>query len=168
MQYLAAWDVQQGRVMGRCEAKTGIEPFGRLVQQVMESPEYRSPPGRSDVRSQVYWVVDNGSSHRGTTSVARMSQAYPNAILVHLPVHASWLNQVEVYFSLLQRKVLTPADSASLQELELRIKLYEELTNSQPKPFDWRFTKYDLSDLLRRLARREAASKPSTPALLPC
>ena len=82
---------------------------------------------------------------------------------MHLPVHASWLNQVEVYFSLLQRKVLTPNDSTDLQELELRIKLYEELTNKQPKPFDWRFTKYDLFDLLQRLARRESARKASTP-----
>ena len=165
LQYLAAWDVQQGRVMGRCEARTGIEPFGRLVQQVMEHPEYRTPYGRSDVRSQVFWVVDNGSSHRGAASVKRMSRAYPNAILVHTPMHASWLNQVEIYFSLLQRKVLTPNDSANLQELELRIKLYEELTNSQPKPFDWRFTKYDLFNLLQRLARKQAAkvATPGTP-----
>jgi hypothetical protein len=167
LQYLAAWDVQLGRVMGRCEAKTGIEPFGRLVKQVMERPEYRMPFGRSDVRGQVFWVVDNGSSHRGCASVTRVSRAYPNAMLVHLPVHASWLNQVEVYFSLLQRKVLTPNDSANLQELELRIMLYEELTNSQPKPFDWKFTKYDLFDLLQRLARREATRKATPPATPP-
>jgi hypothetical protein len=84
---------------------------------------------------------------------------------VHLPVHASWLNQVEVYFSLLQRKVLTPNDSANLRELELRIRLYEELTNSQPRPFDWRFTKYDLFMLLQRLAKREAAAKAVTPGI---
>jgi hypothetical protein len=74
---------------------------------------------------------------------------------------------VEVYFSLLQRKVLTPNDSADLRELELRIRLYEELTNREPRPFDWKFTKYDLSDLLRRLARREAASTASRPAPRP-
>jgi hypothetical protein len=123
----------------------------------MEHPEYRTPDGRCDVRSRVFWVVDNGSSHRGLASVKRMNAAYDNAILVHTPVNASWLNQVEVYFSLLQRKVLTPNDSADLQELELRIRLYEELTNKEPKPFDWKFTKHDLADLLRRLARREAA-----------
>ena len=162
VQYLAAWDVRRGRVMGRCEATTGINAFGRLVEQVMEDPEYRSPGGRSDVRSQVFWVVDNGSSHRGGASVKRLSDAYANAILVHTPVHASWLNQVEIYFSLLQRKVLTPNDSTDLQELELRIKLYEQLTNRQAKPFDWRFTKYDLFNRLQRLARREAAS--SSPA----
>ena len=144
--------------MGRCEAKTGIEPFGRLVEQVMQDAEYRCPGGRSDVRGQVFWVVDNGSSHRGEASVKRLSGAYANAVLVHTPVHASWLNQVEIYFSMLQRKVLTPNDSADLPELELRIKLYEELTNQQARPFDWKFTKYDLFDLLQRLARREAAA----------
>src|SRR4051794_34144014 len=156
LQYLAAWDVQEGLVMGRCEAKTGIEPFGRLVQQVMTRPEY-------GCAGQVFWVVDNGTSHRGAASVNRLRKAYANAILVHTPVHASWLNQIEVYFSLLQRKVLTPNDSTNLLELELRIKLYEELTNKQPKPFNWRFTKYDLFDLLQRLARREAAAKAATP-----
>jgi hypothetical protein len=155
LQYLAAWDVQQGLIMGLCETKTGIEPFGRLVEQVMGRPEYASA-------DRAFWVVDNGSSHRGEAAITRMSRAYPNAILVHTPVHASWLNQVEVYFSLLQRKVLTPNDSTNLQELELRIKLYEELTNKQPRPFNWRFTRYDLFDLLQRLALREAAGKAST------
>jgi hypothetical protein len=167
LQYLAAWDVRRGTVMGRCEAKTGIEPFGRLVQQVMEHPECRTPHGRHDVRSQVFWVVDNGSSHRGEAAAKRMSKAYPNAILVNTPVNASWLNQVEVYFSLLQRKVLTPNDSVDLQELALRIRLYEELTNREPRPFDWKFTKYDLFSLLQRLARRETARMASAPASTP-
>src|SRR5262245_1475737 len=164
LQYLAAWDVQRGRVMGRCEARTGIEPFGRLVEQVMGHPDYRTPYGRADIRSRVFWVVDNGSSHRGEASVTRMSGAYANAILVHTPVHASWLNQVEIYFSLLQRKVLTPNDSADLQEIELRIRLYEELTNRQAKPFDWKFTKYDLFDLVQRLARRKSMTAATGPA----
>jgi hypothetical protein len=155
LQYLAAWDVQEGLVLGRCEAKTGIAPFGRLVTQVMGRPEYGGA-------NRVFWVVDNGSSHRGQASVRRVQQVYANAILVHTPVHASWLNQVEVYFSLLQRKVLTPNDSASLPELELRIRLYEELTNREPKPFNWRFTKYDLFNVLLRLAQREAAARRAT------
>jgi DDE superfamily endonuclease len=150
LQYLAAWDVQQGMVMGRCEARTGIEPFGRLVKQVMDRPEYAGAP-------RVFWVVDNGSSHRGQAAVKRMLGWYRNAVLVHTPVHASWLNQVEIYFSLVQRKVLTPNDFADLQEIELRLRLYEELTNSQPRAFHWRFTKYDLFNLLQRLAARAQA-----------
>ena len=158
MQYLAARDVQEGLVMGSCEAKTGLAPLGRLVDQVMKRAEYGSA-------YRVFWVVDNGSSHRGAASVNRLRQAYANAILGPTPVHASWLNQVEVYFSLLQRKVLTPNDSKDLQELELRIRLYEDLTNKEPKPFDWKFTKYDLFDLLQRLARREASTAATSTSL---
>ena len=108
LQYLAAWDVRRGRVMGRCEAQTGIESFGRLVEQLMRTEPYRSA-------NRVFWVVDNGSSHRGQTAVQRLRKAYRKAVLVHTPVHASWLNQVEIYFSIIQRKVLTPNDFASLK-----------------------------------------------------
>lgn len=108
-------------------------------------------------------MVDNSTSHRGDASVKRLRGAYPNAILVHTPVNASWLNQVEVHFSLRQRKVLTPNDSANLQESESRIRLYEERTNRAPRPFDWKFTKYDLFDLPQRIARREANPRASTP-----
>jgi hypothetical protein len=155
LQYLAAWDVLLGRVMGRCEAKTGIEPFGRLVEQVMGQEPYRSA-------ERVFWVVDNGSSHRGEASARRLLGWHGNAILVHTPVHASWLNQVEIYFSMVQRKALTPNDFADLAEVELRLRLYEELTNSRPKPFDWKFTKSDLADLLQRLAAKEAQASKQT------
>src|SRR5882762_2500721 len=46
---------------------------------------------------------------------------YPNLVLVHGPVHASWLNQIEIYFSIIQRKVLTPNDFSSRQELADRL-----------------------------------------------
>jgi DDE superfamily endonuclease len=150
LQYLAAWDVVRGRVLGRCEAKTGIEPFGRLVDQVMAVEPYCSA-------DRVFWVVDNGSSHRGEAAVRRLVQAHPRAILVHTPVHASWLNQVEIYFSIVQRKVLTPNDFADLAEVEVRLRLYEELTNRQPKPFNWTFTRLDLYELLQRLEARQRA-----------
>jgi len=154
LQYLAAWDIQEGIVIGRCEAKTGIEPFGRLVKQVMERPEYAKA-------QRVFWVVDNGSSHRGAASIQRMVRAYANAILVHTPVHASWLNQVEIYFSLVQRKVLTPNDFADLAAVEERLRLYEELTNSSPRPFDWKFDHRKLTAFLRRLdAKRTAIPNP--------
>ena len=150
LQYLAAWDVQDGVVMGRCEPATGIAPFGRLVAQVMGRPEYRRA-------RRVFWVVDNGSSHRGEAAVRRLLAAHPNAVLVHLPVHASWLNQVEIYFSLIQRKVLTPNDVTDLRDVEARLRLYEDLTNRQPRPFDWRFTKRHLFDWLQR---QSAKAKP--------
>jgi hypothetical protein len=144
LQYLAAWDVRRGRVLGRCESKTGIESFERLVDQVMRTQPYR-------LASRVFWVVDNGSSHRGQAAIKRLHKTYRKAVLVHTPVHASWLNQVEIYFSIIQRKVLTPNDFASLEEVERRLRLYEELTNRQPRPFDWRFNRTALQVLLTKL-----------------
>ena len=149
LQYLAAWDVRRGYVMGRCEAKTGIVPFGKLVKQVMAQEPYCHA-------NRVFWVTDNGSSHRGQASINRLAQAYPNVILVHTPVHASWLNQVEIYFSIVQRKVLTPNDFASLKEVEQRLLLYEELSNQQPHPFKWKFDRATLEEWLKRLEARQA------------
>ena len=143
--YLAAWDVRRARVFGRCEATTGIEPFGRLVAQVMGQEPYRSA-------RRVFWIVDNGSSHRGTTSVLRLQTAWRNLVLVHLPVHASWLNQVEIYFSVVQRKVLTPNDFASLDEVAARLFAFEKRYQAIAKPFAWKFTRHDLSRLLDKLS----------------
>lgn len=153
LQYLAAWDVGRGRVMGRCEAKTGIQPFGRLVQQVMET----EPCCSAD---RVFWIVDNGSSHRGQAAVRRLQKAYSNAILVHTPVHASWLNQVEIYFSIIQRKVLTPNDFVNLEEVKQRLQLYEELTNRAPCAFDWKFDRIKLQAFLERLEAKRSLLPP--------
>jgi hypothetical protein len=151
LQYLAAWDVRRGYVMGRCEPKTGIKPFGRLVAQVMEREPYRSA-------DRAFWVVDNGSSHRGAASVRRPAGTYSNLILVHTPVHSSWLNQVEVYFSMVQRKVLNPNEFASLDEVPERLRLYEELSNGEPRPFQWKFDRKKLAAFLQRLEARRALS----------
>lgn len=147
--YLAAWDVHRAKVFGRCEPTTGIEPFDRLVAQVMTTEPYASA-------RRVFWVLDNGSSHRGAASVERLTSAYPNLVPVHLPIHASWLNQVEIYFSILQRKVLTPADATSLDELASRILAFEREYERHAMPFEWRFTRADLNRLLGRLAQPDA------------
>ena len=147
LQYLAAWDVHRARLFGRCEPRTGIEPFGRLVDQVMTAEPYRSA-------RRVFWVLDTGSSHRGQAAIERLQAAYPRLVPVHLPVHASWLNQVEVYFSILERKVLTPADAASLEELAARILAFQSHYEILAQPFEWKFTRADLTKLLERLAVR--------------
>ena len=118
LQYLAAWDVHRAKIFGRCEPKTGIAPFARLVEQVMTIEPYASA-------RRVFWVVDNGSSHRGQTACHRLNARWPNAILVQLPIHASWLNQVEIYNSIIQRKVLTPNDFVDLADIEQRLAAFE-------------------------------------------
>lgn len=158
LQYLASWDVRRGYVTGRCEPHTGIDPFGRLVAQVMGQEPYCSA-------ERVFWVVDNGSSHRGAASVQRMRQAHPKAILVHTPIHASWLNQVEIYFAQIQRKVLTPNDFTSLEEVASRLRLYEELTNRQPRPFNWKFDRAKLTAWWQRLETKKSAAKKPDPYL---
>jgi transposase len=146
--YLAAWDVHRGQVTGRCEDTTGIAPFSRLVEQVMTTEPYASA-------DRVFWVVDNGSSHRGAASAERMAKAWPNAQLIHLPAHASWLDQAEIYFSVVQRKALTPNDFTDLDQIRNRLAAFETRYNAIARPFTWRFTRTDLGGLLRRIDARK-------------
>jgi hypothetical protein len=142
--YLAAWDVHRGQVAGRCEDTTGIAPFARLVEQVMTTQPYASA-------DRVFWIVDNGSSHRGAASAERMTKAWPTAQLIHLPAHASWLDQAELYFSVVQRKALTPNDFTSLDQIRERLAAFEIRYNAIARPFTWTFTRTHLSGLLRRI-----------------
>ena len=142
--YLAALDVHRAKLFGRCEQTTGIEPFQRLVTQVMTQPPYR------DAR-RVFWILDNGSSHRGAACVERLQAAFPTLVPVHGPIHASWLNQIEIYFSILQRKALTPNDFQSLDAVEDRLLGFQRYYESIATPFEWRFTKDDLAALIKKL-----------------
>jgi hypothetical protein len=150
--YLAAWDVHQARLFGRLEPTTGIVPFGRLVEQVMTTEPYASA-------ERAFWIVDNGSSHRGQASIRRLEGRWRNLRLIHLPIHASWLNQIEIYFSIVQRKVLTPNDFVDLDEVAHRLLGFQRRYQQTAVPFDWRFTRDDLDDLLRRLDEKEQLAK---------
>jgi hypothetical protein len=147
--YLAAWDVHRAGLFGRCEHKTGIAPFERLVAQVMGQEPYRSA-------RRVFFVADNGSSHRGPRAVERLRTKWPRAILVHTPIHASWLNQIEVYFSIVQRKLLTPGDFADLGALRRALKAFQNHYLRAAKPFKWTFRRRDLHLLLAKLRAHKA------------
>ena len=148
--YIAAWDVRRAKIHGCCEKTTGIVPFDRLVERLMRQEPYRSAP-------RVFWIMDNGSSHRGERGDARLKAKWPTIVPVHTPVHASWLNQVEVYFSIIERKVLTPNDFASLTELEERLIKFQEHYEVAAKPFEWKFTRRDLDALLVKLSAKNDA-----------
>jgi transposase len=143
--YLAAYDVHHAQVIGHCAPSTGIEPFTALVTKVMTSQPYASA-------RRVFWIVDNGASHRGWTAAARLRDAFPNTVMIHTPVHASWLNQIEIYFSVVQRKLLTPDDATNLTVLAERLTAFETRYNQAAQPFDWRFNRDDLDSLLDRIA----------------
>jgi hypothetical protein len=150
--YLAGWDVHHANLFDRIEAKTGIAPFGRLVEQVMTVEPYASA-------RTVYWIVDNGSSHAGKTSIRRMQEKWKNTRLIHLPIHASWLNQIELYFSIVQRKALTPNEFDSLDALAERLLRFADHYRQIARPFEWTFTRTDLDRLLARIDAHEPQLK---------
>jgi hypothetical protein len=144
--YLAALDVHRTKLFSRCEPRNGIAPFDRLVEQVMSQPPYREA-------RRVFWILDNGSSHRGDRCAARLGAKYPRFVLVNGPVHASWLNQIEIYFSIVQRKALTPNDFTSLEALKIRLLAFERHYETIAKPFEWKFGRRDLRNLLNKLEK---------------
>jgi len=151
--YLAAWDARRAKLFDRCEAKDGIAPFDRLVEQFMTVEPYREAP-------RVFLIIDNGSAHRGKRSIDRLHGAWPNLIVLHTPIHASWLNQCEIYFSIVQRKVLQPNDFADLDAVEQALigfgRRYEQIA----KPFEWKFTRRDLDRVLDAID--QSADTPAT------
>ena len=148
---LAGLDVQTGKVFASTPKTTGIVPFMDLAGQVMARPEYKNAP-------RVFVIVDNGSDHRGQAAIERLRKAHPNAIMIHTPVHASWLNQIEIFFSIIQKKVVSPNDFASLEELSQTLLAFTGRYNQAAKPFNWKFTATDLTDLLRRVSEHEQAA----------
>jgi transposase len=154
---LAALDVHTGKVFAATPATTGISPFMDLMGHVMSLPEYKDA-------ARVFVIADNGSDHRGQAAVRRLRDAWPNAIMIHTPVHASWLNQAEIFFSITQKKVLTPNDFASLDELAGTLLAFADRYNQAARPFNWKFTAADLARLLDRISTHEhAAQNPAEP-----
>ena len=106
----------------------------------------------------VFWIMDNCSAHRGHKAAQRIRSQWPNAILVHTPVHASWINQIEIYFSIVQRKVLTPNDFLSRAQLEHRLLDFQKHYQRTASPFQWTFTRKDLNALLVKLSTKTLAA----------
>jgi hypothetical protein len=142
--YLAAWDVRRAKIFDRCAPADGIEPFDQLVEQFMSVEPYSKA-------QRVFLICDNGSAHRGKASIRRLQGAWPNLIVVHTPVHASWLDQAEIYFSIVQRKVLTPNDFPDLETLAQQLLAFGRRYEQIATPFEWKFTRADLNQLAHRL-----------------
>jgi hypothetical protein len=141
--YLAAWDVHRARLY------RGVPPPRRSGHG---SEPYRSA-------RHVFLIADNGSCHRGQRAADRLRSRWPNIVLIHTPVHASWLNQIEVYFSIVQRKLLTPSDFQSLANLKRDAMAFQARYQRAAKPFKWTFTRRDLNALLHRLKKRRAKAR---------
>jgi transposase len=153
---LAALDVHTGTVFASTPPTTGIAPFMDLMGQVMSAEPYNSAP-------RVFVIVDNGSDHRGKKAARRLRAAWPNAIMIHTPVHASWLNQIEIFFSIVQKKVISPNDFTSTSQLAATLMAFTDRYNQTARPFNWKFTAADLAQLLQQIsARQEPASQAAS------
>jgi len=148
--YHAAWDVRRGRIFGRVAPNTCIATFNQLVDAVMTQDPYRSS-------ERTFWVVDGGSAHHPHTFPARLQQMYPHAVAVALPTHSSWLSQIELYFSIVQRKVLTPLDVPNEEILTRRLLAFQDYYQETAQPFSWQFTTADLKKRLEALQNVTAA-----------
>ena len=156
---LAVLDVHTGKVPAAATPPTtGIAEFMDVMGQVMVQEPYRSAP-------RVFVIVDNGSDHRGQAAIGRLAKAWPNAIMIHTPVHASWLNQIEIFFSIVQKKVISPNDFASTGQLAATLLAFTARYNQTTRPFNWKYTATDLATTLDRISAHQQPAKP--PASLP-
>jgi hypothetical protein len=146
---LAAWDVHRARLFGRCEDSTGIAPFDRLVEQVMAVEPYRSA-------RRVFWITENGSAHRGIKAANRLAWRMAIDPTGSHPGSCQWLNQIEIYFSIFQRKALTPNEFASLEDLKHHILAFQDRYQQATRPFHWTFTRTHLHHLNRHPLRPTA------------
>jgi hypothetical protein len=99
----------------------------------------------------VFVIVDNGSAHRGQRAIDRLQGTWRNLILVHTPIHASWLNQAEIYLSIVQRKALQPNNFTDLDTLEQHLLAFGRRYQQIAQPFEWKFTRHDLNRVLDEL-----------------
>jgi hypothetical protein len=156
--YAAFLEVRTGRVCGKTSDGSCIESFDAALRHCLTQPHTQQ-------WERIFLIVDNGPSHHPRTSPVRLAALDPRITTVHLPTHSSWLNQVEIYFSILVRKALTPRDFPSVSALREQIDRFEGYYNLGAEPFYWRFNRTDLERYVERLARHEALFAQTAAAL---
>lgn len=144
---LALMDVGNGQVFHQTVRKNGIDPFRKLIEATVAHERYRDA-------ERLFFVVDNGGSHSRQRFQARLDEwfpraEYPQMIAVHLPKHASWLNQIELFFSLVGRRALKGFECKDLPTMTAHLTRFIEAHNEKPRPFNWRFTKEDLAERMK-------------------
>jgi transposase len=148
---MAALSVADGLVYGQCHPRKRFVDFRSFVETVIVAEAQRR-------RVQtVALVLDNGPTHASkqlTRWVRELSTSLEGKLtmqLYWLPTNASWLDQLEIWFSLLQRKLLQPNHFCSLDELEQAIQDFITYYNQTAKPLKWSYT---VEQLEHKLATR--------------
>jgi len=142
--YQAALFARTGEVHGHCVNRNTRANFEILVEEVMNKPICADA-------NRVFWVLDNGSAHHPNTFTWWLKKHYDNVAVLHLPTRASWLNQIELYFSIVTPKALTGSSFESVAELMDQLTGFEALWNRVPEPFEWTYTTEQLNRRLENL-----------------
>ncbi|HEX9349264.1 MAG TPA: IS630 family transposase [Gemmatimonadales bacterium] len=127
---LAAFDVKTGRVFGQCRPRRTAED----LRQFMDALAENYPTG------DVYVIWDNLNIHHGEAWRHFNERHGGRFHFVYTPLHASWVNQVEIWFSILQKRVLKHGDFRSPAELAVRVMAFISHWNRrEAHPFRWTF-----------------------------
>lgn len=125
----AGLDVHEGTVAGWVTDSTRSENFVAFLGDLVD----QTPPGMD-----LHCIADNLSAH-STPKVTAFLEANPHVHIHHTPTHASWLNQVELFFSILQRRVLRNGEFTSVDELADKIINFIKAYNKKAQPFRWTY-----------------------------
>jgi transposase len=140
----AALDVRAGTVIGEVHARHRSEEFRHFLDTV----DANTPP-----ELDLHLILDNAATHK-TALIHRWVLKRPRVHLHVTPTSASWINLVECWFSLLQRRALTGGVFASTDALEAALRAYIAATNAAPKPFVWTRTADEILAAVTRFCRR--------------
>ncbi len=126
---LASFEVHSGRVHAEPIRRNNSTTFIRFLRRLLTAY-----PGK-----ELYVIADNGSSHRSKKTLAWVAKQ-KRLHLNFTPTHASWLNQIEIWFGILTRKVIRRGIFKSREELVERLLNFIEAYNEQARPFEWTYT----------------------------
>ena len=125
----AAFNTKTGEVLGKtAERHTSAEFVAFLADLVAHQPEGR----------EIHVIVDNLSAHK-TKTVAEFLAAHPNVQLHYTPTYSSWLNQVELWFSKIERDVIARGVFTSVKDLARKLMRYIRQYNKKPRPIKWTY-----------------------------
>jgi len=124
----AAFDTRSGRVYGQCDER-------KRQQECIAFLEHLDQEIAEHIRT-IHLVCDNVSTHHGK-EVTRWFAKHPRFVVHFTPVHCSWMNQVEQWFSILQRKRLRIVDFISKDHLRVKLEQFIREWNQQAHPFNW-------------------------------
>jgi len=132
----AALDVRSGKVHGKTATRHTSDEFVKFLEQMV---------GLCKPKQEIHVILDNLSAHK-TQKVAGFLQQHPNVKLHFTPTYSSWLNQVEIWFSRIEREVIACGVFSSVSDLARKLIRYIRAYSKNARPFNWKY-----SDLRHRV-----------------